>query len=139
MMRAAWNDDPMTFSTRWIPAKVDMMRMQPKPCTPIPIWIGGSSDAAIARALRHDGWHGSRVTPEEAPAMVRRLRAGRPDASFVVSLRTPYVGQNVGALRSRLEAYKAAGVQHVLVAPEEREIDEYLAAVERVARCVEGL
>ena len=37
------------------------------------------------------------------------------------------------------DAYKAAGVQHVVVAPEERGIEEYLGAVERVARCVEGL
>ena len=76
MMKAVWNDDPVTFPTRWIAAKIDTMRMQPKPCAPIPIWIGGSSDAAIARALRLDGWHGSRVTPEQAPAMVQRLRAG---------------------------------------------------------------
>ena len=40
---------------------------------------------------------------------------------------------------ARLEAYKAAGIQHVLVAPEERGIEEYLAAVERVARCAEGV
>ena len=45
----------------------------------------------------------------------------------------------MGAVRARLEAYKAAGIQHVLIAPEEREIDEYLAVVERVARCAEGL
>jgi hypothetical protein len=115
------------------------MRMQPKPCAPIPIWIGGSSEAAIARALRLDGWHGSRVTPEQAPAMVQRLRAGRPDAAFTISLRTSDEGRDTGALRGRLEAYKAASVQHVLVAPEERGIEEYLAAVERVARCAEGL
>jgi len=40
MMRAVWNDDPVTFPTRWIAAKIDTMRMQPKPCAPIPIWIG---------------------------------------------------------------------------------------------------
>src|SRR5262250_2539938 len=50
MMKAVWSDDPVTFPTRWIPAKIETMRMQPKPCAPIPIWIGGSSDAAIARA-----------------------------------------------------------------------------------------
>ncbi|HEX4173507.1 MAG TPA: hypothetical protein VHY82_13640, partial [Acetobacteraceae bacterium] len=115
------------------------MRMQPKPCAPIPIWIGGSSDAAIARALRLDGWHGSRVAPEQVPAMVQRLRAGRPDSGFTISLRTSDEGRNTGALRARLEAYKAAGIQHVLVAPEERGLDEYLTAVERVARCAEGL
>ena len=115
------------------------MRMQPKPCAPIPIWIGGSSDVAIARALRLDGWHGSRVTPEQAPAMVQRLRAGRPDPAFTISLRTSDDGRDTGALRGRLEAYKAAGIQHVLVAPEERDIEVYLSAVERVARCAEGM
>jgi alkanesulfonate monooxygenase SsuD/methylene tetrahydromethanopterin reductase-like flavin-dependent oxidoreductase (luciferase family) len=135
MMKAVWSDDPVTFPTRWIAAKIDTMRMQPKPCAPIPIWIGGSSDAAIKRALRLDGWHGSRVTPEQVPAMVQRLRAARPDSAFTISLRTAYDD----GLRDRLEAYKAAGVQHVLVAPEERGLEEYLAAVERVAHCAEGL
>jgi hypothetical protein len=115
------------------------MRMQPLPCAPIPIWIGGSSDAAITRALRLDGWHGSRVTPEQAPAIVQRLRAGRPDGGFTISLRTAYDGKDDGALRGRLDAYQAAGVQHVLVAPEERGIEAFLAAVGRVARCAEGL
>src|SRR5579862_2331208 len=55
MMKAVWSEDPITFPTKYIPAKIDTMRMQPKPCAPIPIWIGGSSDAAIARALRLDG------------------------------------------------------------------------------------
>src|SRR6266581_363690 len=50
MMRAVWSEDPVTFPTRVIPAIIENMRMQPLPCAPIPIWIGGSSDAAIARA-----------------------------------------------------------------------------------------
>jgi len=136
LMRAVWNDDPVTFPARWIPAAVEEMRMLPKPCAPIPIWIGGSSEAAIARALRLDGWHGSRgVAAEELAALVQRLRAERPDAGFTVSMRTPYDAD----LRRRLEAFKVAGVQHVLVAPEERGIEDYLAAVEQVARCAEGL
>jgi probable F420-dependent oxidoreductase len=139
LMKAVWSEDPVSFPARWIPAEIREMRMQPLPCAPIPIWIGGSSDAAIARALRLDGWHGSRVTPEQAPAIVQRLRAARPEGGFTISLRTPCDAKDVGALRGRLDAYKAAGVQHVLVAPEERGIDEYLAVVERVARSAEGL
>ena len=139
MMRAVWRDDPVSFDARWIPAKIDTMRMQPLPCAPIPIWIGGSSDAAIARALRLDGWHGSRVEPQQLPALVRRLRAARPEASFTISMRTGYVGEDRTELRARLAAFKAAEVQHVLVAPEHRGIEEYLAAVEQVARCAEGL
>ena len=139
MMRAVWSQDPVSFDARWIPAKIDTMRMQPLPCAPIPIWIGGSSDAAIARALRLDGWHGSRVAPEQMPAIVRRLRAVRPEPSFTISMRTGYLGDEQAELRARLAAFKAADVQHVLVAPEHRGIEEYLTAVEQVARCAEGL
>jgi probable F420-dependent oxidoreductase len=139
LMKAVWHEDPVTFPTRWIPGVVREMRMQPKPCAPIPIWIGGSSDAALARALRFDGWHGSRVIPDHAPAIVQRLREARPESAFAISVRTSYDGQDIGTLRTRLEAYRAAGVQHVLVAPEERGLEEYLAAIERVARCAEDL
>src|SRR5580692_10907844 len=102
LMRAVWNEDPVTFPTRWIAAKGDTMRMQPPPCATIPIWSGGSSDAAIKRALRLDGWHGSRVDPEQAAAMVQRLRAERPDTAFTISLRTGCSAANVGELRGRL-------------------------------------
>ena len=61
MMRAVWSEDPVTFRSRWVPAVIEYMRMLPKPVKPIPIWIGGSSEAALARALRLDGWHGSRL------------------------------------------------------------------------------
>lgn len=139
LMRAVWTDDPVSFPTRWIPAEVQQMRMQPLPCAPIPIWIGGSSDAAVARALRLDGWHGSRVAPEQAKAVVQRLRAMRPEPAFTISLRIGCNAENVGELRGKLAAYQEAGVQHVLVAPEDRDIDTYLATTEQVARAVTGL
>src|SRR5690348_3758934 len=66
MMRAVWNDDPVSFAARTIPAVIDDMRILPKPEKPIPIWIGGSSEPALKRAARLDGWHGSRCTPEQA-------------------------------------------------------------------------
>lgn len=139
MMRAVWNDDPVTFPARWIPAEINGMRMQPQPVAPIPIWIGGSSDAAIRRALRLDGWHGSRVSPEQAATMVKRLRAERPEPEFTISLRIGCNADNVDALPEKLAAYKEAGVQHVMAAPEDRNIDTYLKTVERFARCCERL
>lgn len=139
LMRAVWTEDPVTFPTRWISAVVHEMRMQPQPCAPIPVWIGGSSDAAIARALRLDGWHGSRVAPNEAAAMVKRLRAVRPEPAFTISLRVGCTAENVNELRDKLAAYRDAGVQHVLVAPEDRDLETYLATVEQVRRAWEGL
>jgi probable F420-dependent oxidoreductase len=134
LMRAVWRDDPISFPGRHIPAVIDEMRMLPKPEKPIPIWIGGSSEAALARAVRQDGWHGSRHSPEAAASIVRRLRASRPESDFAISLRHGWDGKDAAALAARLAQYAEAGVGHVLVEPAERTLDAWLAAVERVAR-----
>jgi probable F420-dependent oxidoreductase len=139
MMRAVWSEDPVSFPSRVIPAIIDNMRSLPKPEQPIPIWIGGSSEPALNRALRLDGWHGSRCSPEQAAPIVQRLRSVRPDPDFAVSLRFGWDGRDAGALRARLEGYAAVGVEHVLVEPAEREIADWLAAVERIAHAGEGM
>jgi probable F420-dependent oxidoreductase len=133
MMRAVWSDDPVSFPSRWIPAVLDNMRMMPKPEKPIPIWIGGTSEPALQRAARLDGWHGSRAMPEQAAPIVKRLREERPDADFAISLRASWDGKDDGALKARLEGYEAVGVQHVLVEPFDRELDGWLHSVERIA------
>lgn len=139
MMRAVWSDDPVTFESRYIPAVIRDMRSQPQPVTPIPIWIGGSSDAAIARALRLDGWHGSRVSPEQAKAMVRRLRAERPGQDFTVSVRVPCSADTVAGMADMLRAYRDAGVDHLMGAPDDRDLDTYLRTAEALRKASAGL
>ncbi|HVH75573.1 MAG TPA: TIGR03619 family F420-dependent LLM class oxidoreductase [Stellaceae bacterium] len=140
MMRAVWSEDPVTFPAHWIPAKIEAMRMLPQPVRPIPIWIGGGSEAALRRALRlGDGWHGSRLSPEEAKPVAARLLAERPNPGFVISLRSGWDGKDADALKSRLAGYAEAGIEHVLVEPFERGLEEWLAAVERAARAGEGV
>ena len=139
MMRAVWSDDPVTFEAKYIPAIIEEMRMQPKPEKPIPIWIGGTSEPAFERALRHEGWHGSRATPEQAAPIVQRLRSVRPDPDFAISLRSAWDSRDDAALRARLQGYQAVGVEHVLVEPFERELGDWLAAVDRIARAGEGM
>jgi alkanesulfonate monooxygenase SsuD/methylene tetrahydromethanopterin reductase-like flavin-dependent oxidoreductase (luciferase family) len=113
MMRAVWHEDPVTFPTRHIPAVIEGMRMLPQPVEPIPIWIGGSSEAA---------------------PIVRRLREQRPESGFAISMRYGWDGKDDGALGARLAAYGEVGVEHVLVEPAERVLEDWLRAVERVAR-----
>jgi probable F420-dependent oxidoreductase len=140
MMRAVWGEDPVTFQARHIPAVIEEMRMLPQPVKPIPIWIGGSSEAALARALRvADGWHGSRLSPEQAVPIVRRLREQRREPEFTISVRYGWDGKDDGALRARLAGYDAAGVEHVLVEPAERELEDWLRAVERIGRAAESV
>jgi probable F420-dependent oxidoreductase len=138
MMRAVWSDDPVSFPARWIPAVLDNMRMMPKPEKAIPIWIGGTSEPALRRAARLDGWHGSRATPEQAAPIVKRLREERPDADFAISLRASWDTKDDAALKARLEGYEAVGVQHVLIEPFDRELDDWLRSVERIARAGAG-
>ena len=139
MMRAVWIDDPVTFAAKTIPAVIEDMRILPKPEKPIPIWIGGSSEPALQRAMRLDGWHGSRCSPEQAAPLAARLRAARPEPDFAVSLRYGWDGRDAGALRARLDGYQAVEVDHVLVEPAERELPDWLAVVERIARAAEGM
>jgi probable F420-dependent oxidoreductase len=133
MMRAVWTDDPVSFPSRSIPAVIDNMRMMPKPEKPIPIWIGGTSEPALRRAARLDGWHGSRATPEQAAPLVAQLRAERPDPEFVISLRAAWDGKDEGALTARLDGFAKVGVGHVMVEPFDRELDDWLHSVKRIA------
>jgi probable F420-dependent oxidoreductase len=139
MMLAVWGEDPVSFQSRHIPAVIEDMRMLPQPVKPIPMWIGGSSEAALTRALRLNGWHGSRFSPDEAAPIVRRLREKRPGLGFTISLRTAWDGGDDGALGARLAGYGDVGVDHVLVEPAERALDDWLRAVERVARAAESI
>jgi hypothetical protein len=90
-----------------------------------------------------DGWHGSRIRPEQAAGMVKRLRAERPNEDFTISVRIACGAQTAGhggnGMRDTLGAYCDAGIQHVMAAPEDRDIDGYLATAEAFARAGEGL
>jgi probable F420-dependent oxidoreductase len=139
LMRAVWSDDPISFAAKYIPSVVDDMRMLPQPERPIPMWIGGTSEPALKRAERLDGWHGSRCTPEQAAPFAERLRAARPEPEFAISLRTGWNGRDPGELTARLAGYGAVGIGHVLVEPADRELSDWLATVERIARAAEGI
>jgi probable F420-dependent oxidoreductase len=140
LLRALWSEDPVSFEARYVPAEIAEMRMQPLPSPPIPIWSGGISDQALARAVRLcDGWHGTRLTPEKAAPIVERLRRERPDPGFAISLRTGWDGKDAAELEDRLAAFAAAGVGHVLAEPAEREVEDWLRSVERIARAAEGV
>lgn len=56
---------------------VPRLQMSPAPPAPVPIWIGGHSDAALLRAARNDGWIGNAYAPAEAERHLERLREAR--------------------------------------------------------------
>ena len=66
----------------------------------------------------------------------QNLRAERPGADFTISMRTHWNGKDLGELRDRLAAYAAVGVQHVLIAPVNREVDDWDAVIEGAGQLV---
>jgi probable F420-dependent oxidoreductase len=137
MMRAVWTQDPVTFKAKHIAAEIEGLTMQPQPISPIPLWIGGSSEPALARTVRiADGWHGSGLTPEKAAPLIKRLRADRPGDDFAISIRWHWNGRDAGVLRAHVDAFAAVGVQHLLVAPENRDVDDWDSVIEGVGRLV---
>jgi alkanesulfonate monooxygenase SsuD/methylene tetrahydromethanopterin reductase-like flavin-dependent oxidoreductase (luciferase family) len=93
-----------------------------------PLLIGGSSEAAIARTARSgDGWHPSGISPAAYARGCARVRAlagaaGRDAHGIERSLRLDFdTSQHLDdarldALTAELEAYRAAGCSHALLA-----------------------
>jgi len=138
LFRTAWRDDPATHDGRWY--AFESIHLQPKPGHEIPIWIGGGSDAAFARAFaKGDGYHGIGVKPEHAAALVQRVRDARPDDAFTISLRVDWDARNhdPDEIRAQRDAYVEAGIQHVMAAPTRGGIDAWLEGQETIATALE--
>ncbi|UFR03920.1 TIGR03619 family F420-dependent LLM class oxidoreductase [Streptomyces sp. Go40/10] len=108
---------------------------RPRPAQPyVPLWVGGSSPAAVRRAaLKGDGWLPQGDPRERLPAVVARLRALREEAGVeapctIGAITEPlYVGRpgwDVGrrtvsgpprVLAESLRAYRAMGVDQIQV------------------------
>ena len=137
MMRAVWSEDPVTFESRYISAEIKEMTMTPMPVSQIPLWFGGSSEPALRRTIKiGDGWHGSGLSADEAAPIVRRLRTGRPEANFAISMRVQWDGQDRGVLRALVDDYAAIGVEHLLVVPQDRNVDDWEKVTDGVGSLV---
>jgi probable F420-dependent oxidoreductase len=109
VLRKVWTGDMVEHRGRIF--DFGPLQMSPPPPTPLPIWIGGTSDAALRRAARlGDGWVGTGQHPDELPQLLGRLRAqrekaGRASAPFETIV--PLVVAPDVALLKRLEAEHA--------------------------------
>jgi alkanesulfonate monooxygenase SsuD/methylene tetrahydromethanopterin reductase-like flavin-dependent oxidoreductase (luciferase family) len=116
------------------------MKVRPKPAHTIPIWLGGSSDAALARAVaKADGWHGN-IAPDVAEPILKRLRTERPEESFTLSMRTSWDGVSTpqADIEREASAYAEAGVQHVVATPAQPDLDNWLRSVETLWNVLSG-
>ena len=76
------------------------LEMNPPVTAPVPVYVGGTSDAALKRAARNDGWISDLATTEELGDFRKRIDAhraeyGRSDEPFAM------VGSASDAVRRR--------------------------------------
>lgn len=132
IMKELWTSDSPSYEGEYF--SFTGIRFEPKPVRKPhpPVWVGGESRRSIERAVTHgDGWHPVGLAPEELAAKAREVRSLLPDEkreSFVISLR-----RNVeinegrefgpeetlrgmpGKIRDGIEAYREAGVDHLIL------------------------
>jgi probable F420-dependent oxidoreductase len=146
-LRAAFAEDYATLpGPRWPAADLGQ---QPRPVQEDgpPIWVGGSSPAAIRRAAqRGDGWLPQGPTTPELVERIRHLRdeAGRHDAFDIGALvGATFVGEPTWDLDGPgltgppeklahvLGKFRAMGVGQVQVRLRSRSVDELVEQIER--------
>jgi hypothetical protein len=137
LLRAAWRDDPVSFDGAG--HHLEDIRFLPKPAHEIPVWIGGGVEAAFRRAVEHgDGFHVVGLKPPEVVPIVERLRRDRPEPAFTISARTGWdpQGMDPGLIREEDAAFEAAGVQHMVAAPWQKDLDDWLRSMDLLAELV---
>ncbi len=109
VLRRLLAGDEVTMSGEFF--SLDRVRVEPSPLSPVPIVVGGRSDAALRRAARYgDGWLGLWVSPSRYADATARIAAFAADAGRVV-LRWRHgmhvwcaFGDSAATARSRLAA-----------------------------------
>ncbi|MBW0013246.1 TIGR03619 family F420-dependent LLM class oxidoreductase [Mycobacterium sp.] len=71
LMRTLWQPGWTEFDGEFY--RTPRLEMEPTP-PPIPVYVGGLSDAALRRAARNDGWIGDLIKTDRAIDAVGRLR-----------------------------------------------------------------
>jgi len=144
MLRACWTDDPVNLEGERIAASFKAMRTLPQPKKPIPIWVGGNSDAGIGRAIAlGDGWHGSQWTPEKLAPKVARIREARPEESFTLSLRLncDALEEDADDIKRTVAGFNDLGIQHLMFQPRQRMAEDWMRSSEQllgIARAAVG-
>ena len=123
LMRALWTQDVVDFRGRW--HRIDRAGLNPLPSGPIPIWLGGNSEAAMKRAASlGDGWMPLGMQPglnaAEAIERVRALReeAGHADRPFGIEATVAVAAaEPPGSVVEQLGKLREIGVTHATLRP----------------------
>ncbi len=120
VLRLLWTRPIVTYEGRW--HRLPAVGINPLPVQrPIPIWLGGMSEAARRRAARlADGWMPQWRPTAELRAMVDELRewvaaAGRDPARFGIEGRLTLAQVPRQEWERDIEAWRALGATHLCI------------------------
>jgi probable F420-dependent oxidoreductase len=84
VIRRLWSEDKVDFDG--VHYKLTGATIAPKPVQPdLPMWIGGSSEAAVRRTARFGtGWQAGPETPAQAATMVAAIKAAAEEAGRTI-------------------------------------------------------
>ena len=136
-MRRLWEDETSSYSGEFV--SFAGARAFPKPSHggKIPIVVGGQTEPALKRAAKYgNGWCGFNLTPDETDEKVKRLEQllaaeGRTRQGFEI-----FVSPVRSAEPDSIEAYRAAGVDELYLAPI---FDEGFTTADETERILERL
>jgi probable F420-dependent oxidoreductase len=136
MLRKFWTTDHITESFPVHESTLVSMRTLPQPARHVPLWVGGHADVALRRAIAvGDGWHGAFLSPEQTEKRVHTLRAGRPEETFAISMRTRWDAllDEEDLIMYEIDRYREVGVTHLVPEPRQRTVDLYMESMEKMA------
>ena len=159
IMKELWTHSSSSYSSsRWSFSEI---KFAPKPFqTPhIPLWIGGSSSGALKRVVNlGDGWHPSGVTPEEfsmgrLEIIELSKRTGRNPESLTMSARVEVEvgsgpssaraanrarlsGDNPEEMIAGIEAYRSAGVEHIVLALNSGDVGRLKETMQQISETI---
>jgi probable F420-dependent oxidoreductase len=138
LLRALWVNETLTFHGRWHQLVQEAGLLGPRPVQrPIPLWLGGASNAAMARAARvADGWFPVLLQPDDcARGLITQFwsgveEAGRSKDQVGVNTLLPLRSVATDRWSDTADAWRALGVTHLTVECERAGLDSARAHVD---------
>jgi probable F420-dependent oxidoreductase len=144
VLRRLWTEPVVDFEGRW--HRIPRAGINPLPVQrPIPIWIGGSAEAAISRAARlADGFFPQRPLQGGWPATMERFRgwveeAGRNPEEIGIEWRIDVSSGTPDDWRAEAEERKALGATHLSIQTMRGGLEGPDAHVGRIREAAEAL
>ncbi len=144
VLRALFADEVVTFHGKW--HHIEAAGLNPMPVQrPIPIWIGGSSEATLKRVGEMgDGWFPQRPPDDTAREMIEKMReyaraAGRDPAQIGFEARVSIAGATPDEWTRQVEGWRAIGATHLSVNTMKAGLhspQEHIDAIRRFAEAV---